>query len=86
MLKIKPTSSAERKRLRNRSVRSALKSHITKTKKLIANKELEPAQEALTATISTLDKTAQKGIIHPNKAARHKSRLTKKLNQILIPR
>ena len=39
------------------------------------------AQEAVVAAISSLDKAAEKKIIHPNNAARRKSRLMKKLNE-----
>ena len=72
---------ASRKRVRNKSVRSAIKTYITKAEKLIAAKELDSAKEAVVEASSALDKAAQKGVIHPNNAARYKSRLTKKLNQ-----
>ena len=72
---------AERRGLRNKSVRSRCKTHITKAEKLIFSGEIEAAKEAAAASISALDKAAEKGIIHPNNAARRKSRLVKKLNQ-----
>ncbi|MFC1864859.1 30S ribosomal protein S20 [Chloroflexota bacterium] len=72
---------AERKRLRNKPIRSVCKTNINKTEKLIFSGELEGAQKAVLAAISSLDKAAQKGIIHPNNAARRKSRLMKKLNK-----
>ena len=71
----------ERKRLRNKSIRSLCKTNITKAEKLIFSGELEPAREAVVAAISSLDKAAEKGVIHPNNAARRKSRLMKKLNE-----
>jgi len=74
---------AERKRFYNRAVRSSVKTSIIKAEKLISSKEAEPAKEAVSAAIETLDKAANKGVIHSNKAARHKSRLTKKLNRVL---
>jgi len=43
--------------------------------------ELESAQSMVMAAISSLDKAAEKGVIHPNNAARRKSRLMKKLNE-----
>jgi small subunit ribosomal protein S20 len=46
---------------------------------------LEEAQEVVQRAISALDKAAQKGVIHPNNAARRKSRLMKHLNQALQP-
>jgi len=43
---------------------------------------LEEAREAVSVAISALDKAAEKGIIHKNNAARRKSRLMRRLNQI----
>ena len=71
----------ERRRLRNKSVHSLCKTSIAKAERLIFSGELELAQEAVVAAISSLDKAAEKGIIHPNNAARRKSRLMKKLNE-----
>ena len=73
----------ERKRLRNKSVRSLTKTNITKAERLIFSGELESAQKIAVAAISSLDKAAEKGIIHPNNAARRKSRLVQKLNEAL---
>ena len=72
---------AERRRVRNKSVRSLSKTNITKAEKLIFSGQLEEAQKAVLAAISSLDRAAEKGVIHPNNAARRKSRLMKKLNQ-----
>jgi small subunit ribosomal protein S20 len=49
---------------------------------LIEQKEVQAAQEALRIATKKLDKAVSKGLIHKNKAARHKSNLTKKFNQI----
>lgn len=72
---------AERRRVRNKSVRSLCKTNITKAEKLIFSGELEAAQKAVVIAISSLDKATGKGVIHPNNAARRKSRLMKKLNE-----
>ena len=72
---------AERRRLRNKSVLSQCKTNITKAERLIFSGELELARDAVGAAIKSLDKAAEKGIIHPNNAARRKSRLMKKLNE-----
>jgi len=72
---------SRRKQARNKPVRSQPKSRITKAEKLIGAGELDAAQEAAVAAVSSLDKAAQKGVIHPNSAARRKSRLMKKLAQ-----
>ncbi len=71
----------ERRRLRNKSVRSRCKTNITKAERLIFSGELESAREAVAAAIRSLDKAAEKGIIHPNNTARRKSRLMKKLSE-----
>lgn len=72
---------AERRRLRNKPIRSLCKTTITKAERLIFSGELESARDAVVAAISSLDKAAEKGIIHPNNAARRKSRLMKKLSE-----
>lgn len=74
-------TSEERKRLRNKSIRSRCKTNITKAERLIFMGELEKAKEAVRVAISSLDKAAEKGVIHPRNAARRKSRLMQKLNQ-----
>ena len=71
----------EKSRLRNKSVHSLCKTNVTKAEKLIFSGELEAAREAVVAAVSSLDKAAEKGIIHPNNAARRKSRLLMKLNE-----
>jgi small subunit ribosomal protein S20 len=74
---------SERKRLRNQPIRSQCKTSITRAERLIFSGELEEAQKAVVAAISTLDKAAEKGVIHANNAARRKARLMKKLNEAL---
>ncbi len=72
---------SERRRLRNKSIQSLCKTNITKAEGLIFSGELESAQAAAAVAISSLDRAAEKGVIHPNNAARRKSRLMKKLNE-----
>jgi small subunit ribosomal protein S20 len=50
-------------------------------KDLVLAGNVEAGKAAVAAAVSSLDKAAEKGIIHPNNAARRKSRLAKKLNQ-----
>jgi small subunit ribosomal protein S20 len=76
---------SERKRLRNQPIRSQCKTVVTKAEKLIFSGKLDDAGKAVNDAISTLDKAAEKGIIHPNNAARRKSRLVKKLNSAQTP-
>lgn len=72
---------AARRQQRNRSIRSEVKTNITRAEKLIFSGELEAARKAVITATSSLDKAAEKGIIHSNNAARRKSRLMKKLNE-----
>lgn len=70
-----------RRRIRNRAVRSRVKTHVTKAEKLVLSGEVESAPAAVLEAVRNLDRAAVKGIIHRNNAARRKSRLIKKLNQ-----
>jgi small subunit ribosomal protein S20 len=79
----KADRTSKRKHARNRSIKSAVKTYITRIEKLIYDNELEKAQAVAVTTMSTLDKAAQKKILHPNTASRQKSRLTTKLNKAL---
>ncbi len=74
---------AERRRIINKSIRSRCKTQLTKAEGLIASGEVETAREAVATAISSFDKAAEKGVINRNNAARHKSRLLKKLNKAL---
>ena len=74
---------AGRRQLKNKSIRSQCKTNITSAERLIFSGELESAREAVVTAITSLDKAAEKGIIHSNNAARRKSRLMRKLNQAL---
>lgn len=71
----------QRKQLRNKSVRSQNKTLVRKAEKLIFSGKVKEAEGGVTAAIRSLDRAAVKGVIHPNNAARRKSRLVKKLNQ-----
>lgn len=81
----KQVRAAKRRQLRNKSVRSQVKTNISKAERLISSGEVEAGRQAVITAISSLDKAAIKGIVHQNNAARHKSRLMKKLNQALAP-
>lgn len=80
---IREARLSEKRRLRNKSYRSACKTSITKAEKLILTGDKDGARQAVAEAIKVLDSAASKGIIHQNNAARRKSRLMKKLNQSL---
>ena len=73
--------NVERRRVRNKSMRSAVKTSLIKAEKLISKKEAEATSAEIVQVVSTLDRAAKKGVIHPNQAARRKSRLMKKLKR-----
>jgi small subunit ribosomal protein S20 len=77
---------AQRKAQRNKPIRSSVKLYITKARKLISANDLDAARDAVKTATIALDKAAQKGVIHPNNAARRKSRLMKRLNEALAAR
>lgn len=66
----------EKRRAVNRSNRSNLRTQIKKLRATITASDKNQSQELLTTTISAIDKAVNKGILHRNTAARHKSRLT----------
>ena len=72
-------------RVRNRAIKSTVKTHLDKAEELISGKESETAKEAVRKASISLDKAAQKGLIHRNNAARRKSRLMKKFNVAFPP-
>lgn len=65
----------EKRRQHNAGLRSMVRTYIKKTNAAIASGEVEAAQAAYAAAVPIIDRMADKGIIHKNKAARHKSRL-----------
>jgi small subunit ribosomal protein S20 len=66
----------------NLLVTQGIKSAIKKFKKSIENKDLSASKEALKTIYKVFDKAASKRLIHPNKAARKKSHLSKILNKL----
>jgi small subunit ribosomal protein S20 len=72
----------EQKRLRNRPYRTAARTFVKKAETAIRSGDVEVAASAVGDAISTLDRVANKGIIHPNNAARRKSRLMAKFNRM----
>jgi small subunit ribosomal protein S20 len=71
----------KKKRKINYDIKENLKVAIKKFKKTLENKDTAKIQQALKDTYKIIDKTAAKGLIHQNRAAREKSRITKLLNK-----
>ena len=72
----KRSRQAEKQRRHNASLRSTLRSAIKDVNKAIAAGDKDVAKQALNRSTSIVDRIADKKIIHKNKAARHKSRLS----------
>ena len=67
---------------RNQARKTLLKSSVRAARDAIAARDVNTAQAAFTRTTALLDRSANRGTIHPNTAARRKSRLAKHLNAI----
>jgi len=72
----------EKKALRNKSIRSSVKTAIKKVDAAVAAADKEAASAALVNAISTIDKATSKGVYHKNTSSRKVSRLTKAVNNI----
>lgn len=72
----KRARQATKQRAHNMSLRSELRTAIKKVQKLILGGDKAAAQAMFKESMSTIDSIADKRIIHKNKAARHKSRLS----------
>ena len=71
-----------RKKEINSVYKASMKTAIKKLEKIIAEGNKELANEALKNAIVKIDKAASKGVVKKNFAARNKSRLTKKVNEM----
>ena len=88
-----PTSRSAKKRvrqnlkgrLRNRAVRSALKTQVKKLLAAVESKDAEAARREFRASARAFDKAATHGVMHKKAAARHKSRLAARLSRLAAP-
>ncbi len=76
---IKRNRQNEKRRLRNKSIKSQIKTSIRKVRQ--AAEAGEPVDELLRAAQKHIDKAASKGVLHPNTAARRKARLVAELRR-----
>jgi len=79
---IKRIRTNEKARLRNKAVKSELKTYVRRVREAVAGGDAEKANEALTAASRKLDKAVSKGVIHANQAANKKSSLAKAVASI----
>ena len=78
----KRARQAEKSRQQNAGQRSRLRTCIKKVVAAIGAGDSTAASEAYTAAVPTIDGSASKGLIHSNKAARHKSRLNAQIRNM----
>lgn len=74
----------EKNRRHNGGLRSMVRTYLKKTDVAIEAGEAAAAKAAFDIVIPILDRVADKGIIHKNKAARHKSRLNAKIKALSV--
>jgi len=75
----KRARQSEQRREHNKGQRSMVRTYIKRVQLAVSKGDKAQAQEALKEATPILDKMARKGIIHRNKAARHKHRLAKQI-------
>lgn len=75
----------EKRRIRNRAGKSALRTEIKKLRTAISDKDLETCQTLFPQVVKKLDQSASKGLIHDNAAARTKSRLSQHIKALKQP-
>jgi len=86
-----PNHKSAEKRDRQNAIRNAvntanrtrLRTSVKKLRAVIAAGDVQEAQALLPETISAIDKSVQKGVLHRNAAARHKARLTGHVNELV---
>lgn len=80
----KRARQAEKRRSHNASLRSMVRTSIKKVVRAIEAKDVEAAKAEYAAAVPVIDRMADKGIIHKNKAARHKSRLNAQVKALSV--
>jgi small subunit ribosomal protein S20 len=78
----KRARQSEKRRLRNTSKRSGLRTSVKKVVTAIQKKDKEAAVAAFRKAVPVIDRMTHMGIIHRNKAARHKSRLNAQIRAL----
>jgi len=77
---VKDVKKSRERRLRNLNAKSKIKTFVKKTRVAMDSKS-EETTKLVSETVSIIDKAAKHGIIHPNAAARRKSRLMRRVNK-----
>ena len=78
----KRVRQSEKRRMINRANRTKVRTYIKKLRAALDGGKTDEIQKVLPETISVIDKSVQKGVLHKNAAARYKARLTTRANQV----
>ena len=78
----KRARQAEKRRKHNAGMRSMMRSQLKKVTSAVEAGDKSAAEAAYKTSVPALDRMARKGLIHANKAARHKSRLNTMIRQM----
>lgn len=76
---VKRFRQSEKRRIHNRIYRTRVRTFVKKARAEISGGDFEAAKAATISAVRDLDMAASRGTIHPNNAARRKSRLMKQL-------
>jgi small subunit ribosomal protein S20 len=79
---IKRNRTNEKARVRNKSVKSSLRTAVRRFREAADAGDRDEAQTAMTAAARKLDKAVSKGVIHPNQAANKKSAMAVRVNTL----
>jgi small subunit ribosomal protein S20 len=79
---IKRIGTNEKARLRNKAVKSELRTHVRRVRAAVAGGDKTGATAALLSASTKFDKAVSKGVIHENQAANKKSALAKAVNAL----
>jgi small subunit ribosomal protein S20 len=82
---IKDLRRTERRSARNRAAQGKLRSTLKRARAAVAAGRTEAAQKAVAEALPVIDRAPGKGILHKNAAARHKSRLMRRLSKLSAP-
>ncbi len=79
---LKRARQSEIRRLRNSGPKSNMKKAVKELRTAVANESVDKAKEGLVRTISIIQKTASKSVIHKNTASHKISRLARQVNRL----
>jgi small subunit ribosomal protein S20 len=82
---IKRNRQNQKRRAINRRNLQRLRTQMKKVRLAISSQNTEEVKKLLSPTLSLIDKSIQKGVLHKNTAARHKSRLMHRVNALQTP-